>query len=120
MKLNRYNQLYNDSVCDDWGWFIDIETTDNSKNILLQLCKPIMKKNNLDLNKLPPIEEDEYEYYHENYEDPEENYDIILKPSNEIGENNINENVKRDSNILDVGSTTFITAVLTYIIFIIL
>jgi len=110
MKLNMYYQL-----CDDWGWFVDIENADNNKNIILQPYKPILKKNNLYLNKLPLIdEEDEYEYYQDNYKDPEEKYYIMFKSSNENGKEN-NNTMK-----IDMGYTTLITAILTYIIFAVL
>jgi len=105
-------------LCDDWGWFIDIEHNNYHGNNLLQPCRSPVKKFNSYLNKLPKIEEDEYEYYHKNYKDPEEiiykedelDYDINLKSSNK---NELNT-------IFNVGSTTLITAVLTYFIFIIL
>lgn len=105
-------------LCDDWGWFIDIESNYFSQNIPLQTCKPPIKKFNSYLNKLPKIEEDEYEYYHKNYRDPEEiiykevevDYNISLKSSNK---NEVNT-------IFNVGSTTLITAILTYLIFIVL
>jgi hypothetical protein len=112
MNLKSYQ------LCDDWGWFIDIESNYFAGNNLLQPCKPVVKKFNSCINKLPIIEEDEYEYYQKNYKDPEEiiykkdelNYDINLNPSKK----NIN------NTIFNVGSTTLITAILTYVIFIVL
>jgi hypothetical protein len=106
-------------LCDEWGWFIDIETDNYGENILLQPCsRPRIKKFNSCVNNLPTIEEDEFEYYQKNYKDPEEiiykevqqNYDINLKKSKQ----------KLNNTIFNVGSTTLITAVLTYIVFIIL
>ena len=94
-------------MSDDWGWFVDIECNDFGNNILLQPCKS-SKKIKYNFNKLHIIEEDEYEYYHRNYKDPEENYTLNSK-------NGVNNNT-----FVNVGSTTLITALLTYIIFCIL
>ena len=104
MNLNSYQ------LCDDWGWFIDIECNDN---ILLQPCKP-GKKLKPHFNKLNVIDEDEYDYYQKNYKDPEENYKIPNK--------NYDINLKTGENntLVNVGSTTLITALLTYVIFFIL
>jgi hypothetical protein len=113
MNLKSYQ------LCDDWGWFIDIETNNFGENVLLQPCsRPRIKKFNSRVNNLPTIEEDEYEYYQKNYKDPEEilykdvqqNYATSLKNSKE----NVNNTV------FNVGSTTLITAILTYVIFIVL
>ena len=113
MNLKAYQ------LCDDWGWFIDIETNNYGENILLQPCsRPRIKKFNSRVNNLPTIEEDEFEYYQKNYKDPEE---IIYKEVDEnINLKNSKENTKNVNTIFSVGSTTFITAVLTYIVFIVL
>lgn len=96
-------------LCDEWGWFIDIECNDNCKNISLQPCN-YRKKIYHHLNKLQIIEEehDEYDYYHKNYKDPEENLNKMYQKYNG---NNI---------LINVGSTTLITALLTYVIFFVL
>jgi hypothetical protein len=107
-------------LCDDWGWFIDVEHDNYDENILLQTCRPPIKKFNSYINKLPIIQEDEYEYYEKNhrdheeiiYKDVEQNYDINLKPSK--------EDTKKVNTVFNVGSTTLITAILTYFIFVIL
>lgn len=110
----KYYQL-----CDDWGWFIDIEHDGYGQNILIQQCRSPVKKFNSRLDKLPAIEEDEYEYYQKNYKDPEEKYDINLRPkSNKIKENTINK--MGENTLFNVGCTTLITAVLTYFIFVVL
>lgn len=99
MNSNTYQ------MSDDWGWFVDIECNDFSKNILV---KPINAQKKIKHRfNLSTIEEDEYEYYHRNYKDPEENYDTNVK----TGESNI---------FINVGSTTLITALLTYVIFFIM
>lgn len=118
MNLN----LHYKQCDDDWGWFIDTETADTTNNILLQPCRPYVKKFNSCLNKLLTIDEDEYEYYQKNYKDLEEKYDVNLKSLNEIRVNDINKNENRNINsyMFSFSSTTLITAVLTYVIFIIL
>jgi hypothetical protein len=115
MNLNMHYQ-----ICDDWGWFIDIESDNYGKNILLQPCRSPIKKFNSYLHKLPKIEEDEYEYYQKNYKDPEEK---IYKEEITVEKHDINlkdSNKKVGNSIFNIGSTTLVTAVLTYIIFIIL
>lgn len=103
MNLNTNN------LCEDWGWFIDIETNDS--NILLEPCKSI-KKINIKFNKLQTIEEDEYDYYEKYYNNPEEKYDKI--------ENENKKSTEPTNVIVNVGSTTLLTALLTYVIFFIL
>jgi hypothetical protein len=110
MKLNTYYHL-----SDDWGWFIDIENNCFNENISLQPYRSVVKKFNSCVNKLPIIQEDEYEYYHKNYKDPEENYDINLKSPN----TNIN-NKNEINKTVDVYCTTLITALFAYVIFIVL
>jgi len=106
-------------LCDEWGWFIDIETNNYGENILLQPCsRPRIKKFNSRVNNLPTIEEDEYEYYQKNYKHPEE---IIYKEVDEnINLKQSKENTNNVNTIFGVGSTTLITAILTYFIFVIL
>lgn len=91
------------NLCEDWGWFIDIES--NNSNIIIPSRK-IFVKSNIHFNKLQTIEEDEYDYYEKYYKNLEEQYD-----TNEI------EPTKPSNRILNVGSTTLITALLTYVIF---
>jgi len=117
MKLNAYCD-----ICDDWGWFIDIENNCFNENISLQPYRSVIKKFNSCVNKLPIIQEDEYEYYHKNYKDLEEIYDINLERSNK-NNNNSNNNSNKNSNtntIFNVCSTTLISSLLAYVIFIVL
>jgi len=119
MKLNAYCD-----ICDDWGWFIDIENNCFNENISLQPYRSVIKKFNSCVNKLPIIQEDEYEYYHKNYKDPEEiiykecqpTYDINLERSNK---SNSNKNSNTNT-IFNVCSTTLISSLLAYVIFIVL
>jgi hypothetical protein len=121
MNLNVYYQL-----SDDWGWFIDIDEYNNcKKNVLLH---PYKRSKHID--KLQTIEEDEYEYYQQNYKDLEENYDINFKSPNKNARNknarnknapNKNPpNKNEDNTIFNVCSTTLITVLLTYVIFVVL
>jgi hypothetical protein len=96
------------NLCEDWGWFIDIES--NNSNIFKKPCK-IFTKSNFHFNKLQTMQEDEYDYYQKYYENLEEKYDI-----NE----NENETTKSLNTIFNAGSTTLLTALLTYVILFIL
>jgi hypothetical protein len=117
MNLNMYYEL-----CDDWGWFIDIENNNCNENISLQPRRFHIKKFNSHLNKLPTIEEDDLDYYQRIYQDTEEkiyknienNYNLNLKSSNKNSEKN------SENTIFNVGSITLITAVLTYFILIVI
>jgi hypothetical protein len=113
MNLNVQYQL-----CDDWGWFIDIENEEYGKNILLQPCRSPVKKFNSYSNKLPTIEEDEYEYYQKNYKDPEEKFYKVVEEKEGINLKYPNKNI--GILIFNISSTTLITGILTYIIFIVL
>jgi len=125
-------KLKSSQLCDDWGWFIDVESNYFAGNISLQPCRSPIKKFNSYLNKLPKIEEDEYEYYQKNYKDSEDNYDTNLKQTEDNYDTNLKQteenydinlkssNKNEVNTIFNVGSTTLITVVLTYVIFIIL
>jgi len=98
MNLNMYYQL-----CDDWGWFIDIENNNCSEHILLHPCRPIKNRYNSYSHKLSTIEEDdEYEYYKKIYKNPEEKYNINLEPSNSNQENNQNGNGEININLFNI------------------
>jgi hypothetical protein len=101
MSLTYYN------LSEDWGWYIDIE----SSNPVCQTRKDHVKIPNRYYNKLETIEEDEYDYYIN-----------IQKNLDDISSNNIDINIEHDNleyvkQIFNVGSTTMLTAMLTYIIF---
>ena len=91
-------------LCDDWGWYIDTDENlfiNNNVNISYKKIK---------CYTLEKIEEDEYDYYEKNNRDIE---DLELDSVYEKIE-------KRDIvkiNIYKIGSTTLITALLTYAIF---
>ena len=106
MNLNNHN------FCDGWGWYIDIENNDinnNNNNMKINFNNKSYKKINYHLNRLETIEEDEYDYY---------------KDINEI---NIKNDEKKHQHkitgnglIIKIGSTTLLTALLTYFVFFIL
>jgi hypothetical protein len=104
--MNSYNCNYN--LSDDWGWYIDIESINNTTPNLVYIPN---KKISLYINKLDTIEEteDEYDYYMKNQKNLDE---MSIK------------NIDKDINIINlklhyifnIGSTTIITALLTYLI----
>ena len=102
MSLTYYN------LSEDWGWYIDIE----SSNPVYQTRKDHVKMSNQYYNKLETIEEeDEYDYYIN-----------IQKNLDDISSKNIDINIEQNNReyvkqIFNVGSTTMLTAMLTYIIF---
>lgn len=96
------DQSYN--ICEDWGWFIDIETSEKIPNIIKFQTekKKIQFHNNLSI-----IYEDEYDFYTKNQRDLEiikiEDKKIIPK-----GE---------ESSVYNIMSTTLATVLLTYFIY---
>jgi hypothetical protein len=108
MISNSYN------LSEDWGWFVDIETMMPIYQIKTEFVKN-NKKLNFHLNRLNPIEEDEYDYYMNNKKE--------LDYEEEIFKIKINEPVKSKEGtnmITAYSSTTLITALLTYVIFFVL
>ena len=93
------------NLCEDWGWFIDIES--NNSNISIQ--------------------EDEYDYYQKYYRNLEEQYDTNMEEQYNtnlekkyVTNENENKTTKSLNTIFNVGSTTLLTALLTYVILFIL
>jgi hypothetical protein len=125
MILNTY-----DDLCDDWGWFIDIDEVNYyKKNKIFEPYKSFesdQPKKKID--KLQTIEEyeDEYDYYQKNHKDPEDIYDIKFNSSNKYDLNKIEMNKNKGNNNKgnqpgdNIYSTTLVTAVFAYIIFIVL
>jgi hypothetical protein len=107
MSINSQN------LCDDWGWYVDIENTNHlTNNITSNFVHTSTKNFSLYLNKLNTIEEfdDEYDYYIKNHKHIDEEV---------IDERILNEKLK-PNNLFIIGSKTMITVLLTYIIFFIL
>lgn len=103
----NYNRSYNAS--EDWGWFVDIE---NSETICIFIKSELVKKKNknklnIDFNKLEKIYEDEYDYYIKN------------QRSQEILESEEMEKIQKqeETSINGIMTTTFVTLLLTYIIY---
>ena len=105
MSLTYYN------LSEDWGWYIDIESSNPVYQIRTDFVKIPCKKFNPHYNKLETIEEDEYDYYINNQKNLDDisskNIDVNIEPNNQ-------DYVKK---IFNVGSTTMITALLTYVVF---
>lgn len=100
-------------LCDDWGWYVDIESTKPCFQIKTEFVKVRNKKLNQHLNNLHTIiEEDEYDYYmnnQKNIETIELNMDLKKY-----------ETIKTCNMVVNIGSTTIITALLTYMLFFVL
>lgn len=109
MKLNQCN------ICEDWGWYVDIENNNHilPTNLDFISHKPY-KKINYHYNRLETIEEDEYDYYKKNYKDNEE-----IELDNCFKKQSSEDKKSKDGEIFlyKIGSTTLITALLTYAIF---
>ena len=98
MNLNKQQ------LCDDWGWYVDTD-----ENLFINNGVSMSHKK-IKYYTLEKLEEDEYDYYEKNNRDIE---DLELDSVYEKIE-------KRDIvkiNIYKIGSTTLITALLTYAIF---
>jgi hypothetical protein len=97
----------NTNINDDWGWYIDIENNNYiSFNIIEYHHINTNKKMNYQLNRLETIEEDEYDYLKNNYE----NHEKIVE---ELQENN--EITKPEKGFfIKLGITTIITTIFTY------
>jgi hypothetical protein len=99
------------SLSDDWGWYVDIESINTNNQITadLKLLTYKQYRHHINLETIEE-EEDEYDYYMSNHKDDD---DIVVK-NVDIKNNSKNILFKK---IFNVGSTTMITALLTYIIF---
>ncbi len=105
------------NLSDDWGWYIDIESMKPIQSMRAEFIVNMPhKKVNRHYTILETIQEqeqeDEYHYYVDNQ-----------KKMDDMMITNINKNINDDKNnslskkLFNIGSTTMITAVLTYIIF---
>ena len=110
MNLNTYN------ISEDWGWYVDTESNlfINSHNFDVIVNKPYKKINYHYIN-LDKIEEqkDEYEYYKKNYRDIEQ----LELDSIYIKSQVKNEKKYEEMSLYKIGSTTLISALLTYVVF---
>jgi hypothetical protein len=97
------NSNSNNNICDDWGWYFDTEQNSYINSTANTGHKKI-------IYKLSFIE-DEYTYHKNNYRDIENlELDSAYK---KIEKTNNTGNIF----LLRIGSTTLITALLTYAIF---
>ncbi len=108
MKLNT---TYN--ICEDWGWFIDIENSDTLTNyIRVDHFKKNRKRIIMPYN-LDKIEEDEYPYK-DNMKIQRDIQIIPIEPDIEIFKE------YETYNISNICSTTIVTVLLTYFIYFVL
>jgi hypothetical protein len=115
MSLTCYN------LSEDWGWYIDIERSNPVYQIRTDFVKIPCKKFNQHYNKLDIIEEDADEDADED-EDEYEYHINNLKKLDDISSKNIDVNIERSNQyyvkkMFSVGSTTMLTALLTYVVF---
>jgi hypothetical protein len=119
MNLNTYN------LSEDWGWYVDTESNlliNYNINMVYNKCNPYRDTpyKNINDSRLCRIEEeDEYEYYKNNYKDIE---NLELEYNYKTNGRKIQEKEEKlekseNTNLYKIGSTTLITALLTYAIF---
>jgi hypothetical protein len=117
MYVNYYNSNnYNYNISDNWGWYVDIETslpTDNNYE-KIKMNNTKYKKLSVHLNKLDKIVEEDDECDH-----CDKNIKNIKNTYNTFVEKNKKKNNEKIT-IFKVISTTFITLSLTYIIWFII
>ena len=102
MSLTCYN------LSEDWGWYVDIESSNPVYQIRTDFVKIPCKKFNQHYNKLDTIkEEDEYDYYINNQKNLDDISFKNIEPNNQ-------DYVKK---IFIVGSTIMITFLLTCFVF---
>ena len=103
------NDSYN--ICEDWGWFVDIETSETIPNCikLQSVKKNIKNKLNIHSNKLDKIYEDEYPHM-----DNTKNQTKV-----EIIQMEDIKNLQKDEEtfIYNIISNTLVTVLLTYFIY---
>ena len=100
------------NLSDDWGWYIDIdiEIVKPIKYIKTNLEVNSYKKFNQYSNRLDTIQEDEYDYYMNNQKNLDDTMVTYINKKTE-------DKSYLSKNLFNIGSTTMITALLTYIIF---
>lgn len=112
------------NISDNWGWYVDIEnlsshTNNFEKKRTINMSQNI-KKLNIHLNKLDKIDEDdEFEYYVKNSKGTTI-YDCLNYNYDKLDMENNNKETFYTNKIVKIGSTTLLTALLTYFILFIL
>lgn len=104
------------NLSEDWGWYVDIESSNPVYQIRTDFVKIRNKKFNQYYNKLETIIEDEYDFYIQNQKNLDD--EVIIKDNKNIIDNKTQ--IYSSKNLLNIGSTTMITALLTYVIFFVL
>ncbi len=115
MTSNNYH------MDEDWGLFVDIESTDSYSKPVNQV---ILIKTVIETTY---YEDDEYDYYTSNQKDVEsENLDNHTNNKNKNNKNDKNDMIILSTNYFlkksafKIGSTTLLTALITYIVFFVL
>lgn len=99
------------NLCEDWGWYIDLENTKYIYSTQRKFTNGSNKRFNIHYNKLYTIKEDEFDYYINNQKILD---DIEYNIEDDI-EDDVEENLYHITKIiLNIGSATIATAVLTY------
>lgn len=118
MNLTTYN------ICEDWGWYVDIESNlliNSNINTIVYKSNKVYNPYKKNYSKLYKIEEDEYEYYKNNYKDLENlelEYNYKKNEIQKIEKDNPEKD--KNFNLYKIGSTTLITSLLAYVIFFII
>lgn len=99
----------NYNLCDDWGWYIDIEKT--CSNYEKQIIKLSLDKPYTDVNTY--YNDDEYNYYLNINKNSEFNTEYHFNKNDDYLDN-INDDYLNIT--LNIATTSIITAILTYII----
>ncbi len=112
------------NISDNWGWYVDIENLSSNNNNFEKKRNTIMSQNikklNIHLNKLDRIDEDdEFEYYVKNNKGTTI-YDCLTYSYDKVDMENNNKETFYTNKIVKIGSTTLLTALLTYFILFIL
>jgi len=130
VNLNEYN-ICEDWDSEDWGWFVDTESlilVRQTKLIEQSKYNTIKFKNKLEIVIEKSDEENEYDYCLKNKKDLEdiENHNIEnhnIENNNEICKKELNSNKITDYSIsyfVNFCSKTIMTALITYLLIIIL
>lgn len=122
MKLNIDKDEFN--ISDNWGWYVDIENLSTNinnfeKKRTINMNQKV-KNLNIHLNKLDKIDEDdEFEYYVKNSKGTTI-YDCLSYNYDKLDTEKDNKEIFFTNKIVKFGSTTLLTALLTYFILFIL
>ena len=124
MVNNNFNYINNDNsieLCTDWGWYVDLDSTNNRnyfnanfniKNQRKSVCSFIQ------VNQQNEVEYNEYDFYTKQFENTQENIKRIptYLEINKEEEYKTKKNIYSTKNIIKITSATLITGLMTYFI----